>query len=73
MTNGYVYLMLHPAHPELVVVSSASRDPDDPAARSALAPFIVIYARQTVAEKEALKAIIHLLTHDGHAVASQLR
>lgn len=70
MTNGFVYLMIHPAHPELVVVSSARTDPDDPAKRSEVAPFVVLFARQTVVEAEVEQLIIRLLTHYGHAVAS---
>lgn len=70
MTDGFVYLMIHPAHPELVIVSSAKTDPDDPAKRADLAPFIVIFARQTVVEADVEHLIIRLLTHYGHAVAS---
>lgn len=67
--TGYVYAMLHPAHPKLVVVASATSDPDDPSRIADLAPFVVIFSRKVFAEVLVFKEIIRVLNHYGHAVA----
>lgn len=68
MFFGYVYVMIHPAHPQHVVVASASTDPEDPTLAATVAPFLVIFSRKVFGYTVVLKEIQRVLGHYGHSV-----